>query len=270
MAIVELKDVIFRYPSGFQAINGISLSIEKGEKVAIIGENGAGKTTLAKMMNGLNRPSEGEVLINGKPTKDRTIANMSQDVAYVFQNPDDQICNRTLFSEITFTLKYNKECDEEEIKRRAKEVLKLVGMEGMEEVNPYDLSLAHRKLVTICSAVLQRPDAILLDEPTAGQDPHCLRIIENLIDHLHSKGITMVTITHDMDFVVRNFDRVVVLAHGNVIADSSPREIFWNKEVLEEAALHQPSISQLARKIGMPGNVLNVEEFTEEFVKGKR
>jgi len=267
MPVLELRHVSFSYPNGFQALKDINLTVEAGEKVAIIGENGAGKTTAAKMTNGLLRPTEGEVLVKGAPTRDKTVASISQDVGYVFQNPDDQICNQSIYKEITYTLRYNKACEPEEIDRRARDVLKLVGMEGMEENNPYDLSYSHRKFVTICSTILQDPEVVLLDEPTAGQDLACMERLAQIIDHLHQQGKAVVTITHDMEFVVRNFDRVVVMAHGNIIADGTPREVFWNFDVLKEAALHQPYVSALARAIGLPGNVLTVKEFAQAMME---
>ena len=267
MTALELKNVKFAYPNGFEALHGINLKIEQGEKVAIIGENGAGKTTMAKMTNGLLRPTSGEVLVNGQPTADKTVASISRHVGYVFQNPDDQICNQSIFKEVTYTLRYNKTCPPEEIQKRAETALDAVGMKGMEEVNPYDISFSHRKFVTIASVILQDPEVVLLDEPTAGQDKACLDRLANVIDMLHDQGKAVVTITHDMGFVVKNFDRVIVMAHGEVIADDTPRKIFWNLDVLKEAALSQPYISMLARRLRIPGKILAVEEFVDAMPK---
>lgn len=267
MTALELKDVRFSYPNGFEALCGLNLKVGQGEKVAIIGENGAGKTTMAKMTNGLLRPASGEVLVNGQPTAGRTVAAISRNVGYVFQNPDDQICNQSIFKEITYTLRYNKTFPPEEIRRRANEVLELVGMGGMGETNPYDISFSHRKFVTIASVILQDPDIVLLDEPTAGQDRVCMERLADVIDMLHGQGKAVITITHDMSFVVRHFDRVVVMAHGEIIADASPREIFWDMDILKEAALSQPYISALAYRLGLPGNVLTVDEFIDAVAK---
>lgn len=267
MPALELKNVNFSYPNGFQALKGLNLRVEPGERVAVIGENGAGKTTMAKMTNGLLRPTEGEVLVNGRTTAGQTVATISNHVGYVFQNPDDQICNQSIYQEITYTLRYHKTFPNEKIQELAQNALKQVGMEGMEEINPYDLSFSHRKFVTICSVILQNPEIVLLDEPTAGQDLACMNRLAQIIDYLESKGTTVLTITHDMEFVVRNFHRVVVMAHGNIIADGTPREIFWNFDVLKEAALHQPYISELASGIGLPGQVLTVDEFLAEMKK---
>lgn len=267
MTALELRNVKFAYPNGFEALHGISLKIEQGEKVAIIGENGAGKTTMAKMANGLLRPTSGEVLVNGQPTADQTVASISRHMGYVFQNPDDQICNQSIFKEVTYTLRYNKTFPPEEIQRRAVDALDAVGLRGMEEVNPYDISFSHRKFVTIASVILQDPSMVLLDEPTAGQDRVCLDRLANVIDMLHDQGKAVVTITHDMGFVIRNFDRVIVMAHGRIIADQTPREVFWNFDVLKEAALHQPYISMLAHQLNLPGKILTVEEFIDAIAK---
>lgn len=119
MNILEIENVNFAYPDGFEAVKNLNLTIKQGEKVAIIGENGAGKTTVSKLINGLLRPKSGEVRINGKSIKDKTVATIAREVGYVFQNPDDQICSRDIFSEITYSLRYNKLFSTEEIEKRA-------------------------------------------------------------------------------------------------------------------------------------------------------
>lgn len=155
MTALELKNVKFAYPNGFEALHGINLKIGQGEKVAIIGENGAGKTTMAKITNGLLRPTSGEVLVGEQPTVNKTVAAISRHVGYVFQNPDDQICNQSIFKEVSYTLRYNKTYPPDEIRKRTEAALDVVGMKGMEEVNPYDISFSHRKFVTIASVILQ-------------------------------------------------------------------------------------------------------------------
>lgn len=261
MPILELDHVGFSYPNGFCAVKDLCLRVEPGEKIAVIGENGAGKTTTAKLINGLLRPTEGEVRILGKSTAKRTVASIASEVGYVFQNPDDQIFNKDIYSEITYTLRYNKVCPPDEIERRAADALDLVGLADKSEENPYDLSYSHRKFVTICSVILQDPAMVILDEPTAGQDLACLKRIGEIVDFLQSRGKAVLTITHDMEFVAKHFDRVVVMAHGNIIADGTPREIFWNADVLKEAALHPPYIGLLARELGLDGQALTIDEF---------
>lgn len=263
MPMFELDHVGFAYPNGFQAIRDVSLTVNPGEKIAIIGENGAGKTTTAKLINGLLRPTTGEVRINGEPTTKRTVASIASDVGYVFQNPDDQICNKDIYSEITYTLRYNKTFSPEEIKSRALDALRIVGLSDKCDENPYDLSYSHRKFVTICSVILQDPELVILDEPTAGQDLACMKRIGEIVDYLQGKGKAVMTITHDMEFVVNNFNRVIVMAHGNIIADTNAREIFWNEDILKEAALHPPYVGLLAKELGIQKQVLTVKEFIE-------
>lgn len=262
MAYMEIKDATYTYDNGFQAIRGLNISVDRGEKVAIIGENGAGKSTMAKLMNGLLRPTTGDVVIDGMNTRDYTTAQIAKKVGYVFQNPDDQIFNNTVFSEVSYTPRYYK-LGEAEIERRVSEALELTGLSGMRDVNPYDLSYSHRKFVTIAAVLAMDCQAIILDEPTAGQDKAGMDRLAAIISVLEAAGKIVLTISHDMEFVVRNFERTIVMAHGNKIADGNKREIFWELDKLREAALHQPYISQLAHETGMKEHVITVEGFLD-------
>ena len=160
MAYLELRDVYFEYPSGHVAVEGVSISADLGEKIAIIGENGAGKTTTAKLMNGLLKPTKGEVLINGVSTKGKTTAMIARKVAYVFQNPDDQIFNQEVLAEISYTPRYFK-VDEETVNKRLKKAVKLTGLKPYINENPYNLSYSYRKFVTIAAAIAADPDVFL-------------------------------------------------------------------------------------------------------------
>ena len=262
MAYMEIKEVSFSYPNGFQAISGLNISIERGEKVAIIGENGAGKTTTAKLLNGLLRPTSGDIIVDGMNTKDYTTAQISKKVGYVFQNPDDQIFNNDVYSEVAYTPKYYK-LGAEEIEKRVSRALELTGLQKQRETNPYDLSYSHRKFVTIAAVLAMDCDVIILDEPTAGQDMAGMDQLATIISALESEGKIVITITHDMEFVVRNFERTIVMAHGNKIADGHKKEIFWQLDTLKEAALHQPYISQLANEVGMDANPITIDEFID-------
>lgn len=262
MALIEVKNVSFEYPGGFKAISDLSLNIDANEKIAIIGENGAGKTTLARLINGLLRPTQGDVIINGRNTKDYTTAQIASQVGYVFQNPDDQIFNKDVNTEILYTPRYLK-LPEEEITKRLDRVLNLVQLKDELLENPYDLSYSIRKFVTIGAVLAMETDVVILDEPTAGQDKIGMDKLDAIIRVLHEEGRTILTITHDMEFVVRNFDRTVVMADSRIIADADKREIFWQHDTLEKAALHQPYISQLANALAIPGLPLTVAEFIQ-------
>lgn len=262
MAYMEIKDVSFSYPNGFEALSDLNISIDRGEKVAIIGENGAGKTTTAKLFNGLLRPTKGDIIIDGMNTKEYTTAQVSKKVGYVFQNPDDQIFNKDVYSEVAYTPKYYK-LPEDEVERRVAKALELTGLTKRRETNPYDLSYSHRKFVTIAAVLAMDSEVVILDEPTAGQDKSGMDQLAEIISTLESEGKIIITITHDMEFVVRNFDRTIVMAHGNKIADGSKEEIFWQLDKLKEAALHQPYISQLALAAGMKEKPITIGAFID-------
>ncbi|KNF09740.1 ABC-type cobalt transport system, ATPase component [Gottschalkia purinilytica] len=260
MSYVILKDIVFAYPNGYVAVENVSMEIGKGESVAIIGQNGAGKTTTVKLMNGLTKPTKGDVIIDGWNTKDYTTAQMSKKVGYVFQNPDDQIFHNDVYSEIEFGPR-NLKLSEEEIKKNVDYAIEVTEIQDFLKDNPYNLPFSMRKFVTIASVIAMNTDVIILDEPTAGQDMVGMEMLARLIKSLKEKGKTVITITHDMEFVVRNFDRVIVMAHKNVIDDDDKRNIFWKHDILEEAGLKQPYISQLSKNLGINEKILDINDF---------
>ena len=269
MAFIELKDVSFSYPGDNLAVDHVSLAIERGEKVAIIGENGAGKTTTAKLINGLLRPFNGDVFVDGTNTKDVTAARIAAKVGYVFQNPDDQIFNKDVWHEVSYSPRYFK-LDDKEIERRVARALHLTGMEEFRDVNPYNLAFSTRKFVTIAAVLAMETDAIIFDEPTAGQDQAGLDQLSYMISELEKEGRSIITITHDMEFVVNNFDRTVVMADKHIIADGHNRDIFWQLDILKEAAVGQPCVSKLALELGITSEkIVRTEEFIDAIQNGK-
>lgn len=259
MNAIELVNVSFRYPNGFLAVEDVSMSFKNGESVAIIGQNGAGKTTTVKMMNNLYKPTSGTVLVNGKDTKDFTTAQISKEVGYVFQNPDDQIFQSNIEKEVKYTLKANN-IPEEEGNKWFKLAVELTGLKDYLENNPYNMPLSTRKFITIASVIAYNPDVIIMDEPTAGQDSIGLRRLAEIIHTMQGLGKTIITITHDMEFVLENFDRVVVMANKRKIADGTARDVFWDPDVMEKAALKPPAICELAGKVGLPGKIIRDDE----------
>ena len=188
MSFVNINSVSFTYPDGTVAIDNISLSIEKGEKVAIVGQNGAGKTTAVKMMNGLLKPTSGDIVIDGWNTKDYTVAKMSRKVGYVFQNPMDQIFHNNVYDEIEFGPKkigYS----ESERKKLIETALELTELSVFSKENPYNLPYSIRKFVTIASIIAMDTDVIIMDEPTAGQDLKGIKILNNLIKKLWNEEV---------------------------------------------------------------------------------
>jgi len=247
---IELKNASFAYPGGFLANENLNLVIEPGERVAIVGQNGAGKTTAVKMMNGLHKPTVGDVFVDGENTKDFTTAHIARTVGYVFQNPDDQIFNQSVRAEIEYMPKYFK-LSADETKRRVDRAVELAGLEKYMKKNPFDIPYPIRKFVTIAAVLATEPKYVIFDEPTAGQDQRGNELLENMMVELQKEGIAVITITHDMEFVARNFDRVVAMAHRNILADGTPQDIFCNDQIVTEARLRRPQLGELSRMLGL-------------------
>lgn len=268
MGAIELKNVTFAYPNGFVANENLNLTINTGERVAIVGQNGAGKTTAVKLMNGLNRPTSGDVLVNGINTKDKTTAQIARTVGYVFQNPDDQIFNKDVITEIEYMPRYFK-LPEQEIKRRVERAVYLTSIDKYLKKNPFDIPYSIRKFVSIAAVLATETDYVIFDEPTAGQDLYGIQVLSRLMEVLESEGRTVITITHDMDFVADNFKRVVAMANKHIIADGDMRDIFWNESVVTESRIKKPQIGELAKDLNLPGNILFRNEFVE-MLKAKK
>ncbi|MCX2456021.1 energy-coupling factor ABC transporter ATP-binding protein [Lacticaseibacillus nasuensis] len=264
MKFIEVQGLSFDYPNGYRALNRINMTVDKGESVAIIGQNGAGKTTFVKMLNGLLKPSEGQVIVDGWNTTEHSTAELSHKVGYVFQNPDDQIFHSNVYDEIAFAPRTQK-LEEDAVDQIVQQVATVCGLDRALDDNPYDLPYSVRKFVAIASVMALNPSMIILDEPTAGQDKRGMQIIENIINHLIDGGKSVITITHDMEFTVRNFKRVIVMAQTKKIAEGTPGEIFWNFDVLTQAKLMQPYVSRVARETGVNGQVTNISGFVDTF-----
>lgn len=268
MAIIEFQDVSFSYPGGFTATEHVSFEIEKGQNIAIVGQNGAGKTTTVKMINGLLKPSEGAVLVDGMDTRDFTAAKLSRKAGYVFQNPDDQIFHNTVGAEIRFgpkVLGYDGEKAEGLIRFAAK----ITGLTSELEENPYNLPLSMRKFVTIASVLAMDTDILILDEPTAGQDQAGIKTLEEMMTVLKEQGKTMITITHDMEFVVNNFDHVFVMAHKNLLRTGRPGQIFADGALLEESMLKRPFVCDMAEQLKLGRHITTLEALADCLAGGR-
>lgn len=259
MTAVEIKDIYYDYNDGTKALKGIQLSIEPGERVAVIGENGSGKSTLSRNMNRLLKPTEGQVLINGVDTAKLTPAKVAWSIEYVFQNPNDQIFTSSVEAEISASLR-RKRLPEDEIERRVRDALDLTGLSGLRSHHPYDLSLTKRKFVAIASAIAMDGDTLILDEPTAGLDPGEKKRLANILDTLQNRGKTTITVTHDMDFVAEHFDRIVVMVRGQIRRVGGPEEIFYDEELVRAAKIEQPHIVQLMKNIPDAGNIVRLDD----------
>lgn len=262
MSKLEFKNVSFTYPNGFKAINDLNLVVNSSEKVAIVGQNGAGKSTCAKLMNGLLRPSSGEILLDGNNTKDMTTAQISRKVGYVFQNPNDQIFNSTVYDEVAFSLRALK-VDEDEMDKRVRQACEICELSEYLDDHPYDLPFSTRKFITIAITIANDCDIFIFDEPTAGQDAYSMSCLKRVIDHLHDLNKTIITITHDMEFVVENFDRVVVMSNKEIIKDADKKEVFDEDETLKKAYIQPPVVKRLCNSINLNEKLLSVDDFVD-------
>ncbi len=263
---LQVDGVSFAYPGGVEALRDVSLSVRAGEAVGIIGENGAGKTTLVKHLNGLLKPDEGRVLVEGHDTRDHTAAALARWVGLVFQNPDDQLFQSSVRKEVALGPR-NLGLDEAEVEERVAWALELVGMDGAGEQHPYDLGLSGRKLVAIAAVVAMDSPIVVLDEPTTGQDHAGVDVLTHVVRELRALGKTVVAISHDMDFIARNFPRVVTMAHAQVLLDGPVAEVFARPDVLAEAGVSTPLLGRLARRLGWEETPFTVEEFVEVLVR---
>lgn len=261
-ARVLVENVCFEYPGGIEALKGVSLAVGE-EAVAVIGRNGGGKTTLMKHLNGLLRPKSGRVLIEGEDIAPLSVAKVARRVALSFQNPDDQLFNRTVESEVAFGPR-NVGLDEQKAAANVNWALELFELEPYRKENPSDLSFSLRKRVAIASAAAMDTSILVLDEPTTGQDHHGIELLERLIRELRQRGKTVITVTHDMEFVARNFPRVVVIAEGLVRADGPCNVVFRDQEALALAQVAPPLAARLAADAGWEGEIHTFEKLNAE------
>ncbi|WP_139650564.1 energy-coupling factor ABC transporter ATP-binding protein [Raoultibacter phocaeensis] len=248
-AVLELIRASYVYgaqANGHAVVNDLSLSIHQGEFVAIIGENGAGKTTTSKLMNGLLKPTEGSVLVNGVPTTKLKTSAIAHAVGMLFQDPDRQICQNTVAEELAFGLKIRGLSDEEAGARVAR-ALEDFGFDG--ESAPFMLSRGERQLLALASVVVCEPDVLILDEPTTGLDyRECMHIMSR-IETLNRAGTTVVMISHDMELVFDFAKRVVAMAHGCIVADGAPEAVFRDRFVMAKASLVPPQMIELSLRL---------------------
>lgn len=262
---IEIESLVYRFPSGVTALNGVSLSIRAGEKVAIVGHNGAGKTTLVRHLNGMVKPTEGKVTVDGWNTAEHTTAQLATKVGYLFQNPDQQLFARTVRQDVEFGPR-NLGHPEPRRRELVTWALEATGLTARAEAHPYELSLSDRKRAALAAVLAMDTPIVVLDEPTTGQDHNAVQNIAALVETLHTQGKTLVAITHDMDFCAENFDRVISMSNGQVLADAPPDEAFANEEVVREAALESPQILRLTQALPLP-TTTNLNTFFENLTR---
>ncbi len=242
--MISVENVSFEYTGGPEVLHNVSLKINEGEFVAIMGENGAGKTTLVKMFNGLLKPTKGTISIDGVNTHEKSVAQLSRDVGLIFQNPDHQLFAETVAEELSFSLR-NFGFSEEVIERRVTSLLGSLDLEEYRKSSPFVLSGGERKRVALAAILAWDPKHVIMDEPTIGQDYMQKDRLRQFIRQLLTQGKTIVIVTHDVEFVAESKPRVVLLSRGEIVGDGTAASVLTNASLVERASLVLPQISTL-------------------------
>ena len=263
--LLEVRDLCFGYNKGQHTLQNVSFSIGKGEMVSIVGRNGAGKSTLSKLICGFETQDSGEIYLNGKDLKDENIRRRAKHIGYVMQNPNQMISKTMIYDEVAMALQ-GSGLTEEQIREKVDDTLKVCGLYPFRNWPVSALSFGQKKRVTIASVLVQDPELILLDEPTAGQDFRHYTDIMEFLQGLNTRGVTVVMITHDMHLMLEYTPRALVFCDGQLIADRSASAVLCDPELIERAALKETSLYTLANRCG----IAPAEDFVERFIAADR
>ena len=263
--IIEIRNLDFAYTNE-NILENINLTINKGEIISIVGPNGAGKSTLAKLMCGFIRPNRGEILIDGKDSKNLSIKEIADKIAFVLQNPNSMISKTMIYDEVAFGLRI-RGFEEEEIQKRVEEVLKICGLYPFRNWPISALSYGQKRRVTIASILILNPEVIILDEPTAGQDfSHYTAMMEFIRRLNRDLSLTILMISHDMHLIQEYTDRALVVCDKKILADLSPAELFSREKLIDQSNLAPTSLYKLGKKL----EALSALDFIESFIAYER
>jgi energy-coupling factor transport system ATP-binding protein len=268
---VAFKDVSFQYPGTDQrALDGISISVGKGEFVGIVGQNGAGKTTLVKHIISLLKPTAGQVIVGGRDLADESVEDMARTVGLALQNPDAQLFAMSVAEEVAFGCT-NLGLPQEEVAQRVDRALVATGLAEFREVYPFNLSFGDRRKLSVAAVVSMEPEVLIFDEPTTGQDFKGRRELADIAKWLNEMGRTVLMVTHDMDLIAEYTQRLIVMGSGRVLLDGPTAEVFQQVETLAETFITPPQVTQLAQALaeyGVSGNILVADELVQ-ILKGR-
>ena len=263
--LLRAEGIDFTYEGGHHALRGIDAIVHKGEMLSIVGTNGAGKSTFSKVICGFELPQKGVLELSGTDLATLSIKERADHIGYVMQNPNQMISKTKIFDEVALGLR-NRGIPEEEIRPRVEETLKICCLYPFRNWPVSALSYGQKKRVTIASILVLKPEMILLDEPTAGQDLKHYTEIMDFLSELNSRGVTVVLITHDMHLMLEYTPRAIVFHAGRVIADKSAAEVLNSPEIVEAAHLKETSLYHLSALCG----IADPEEFTRRFIARDR
>ena len=257
---ILLEQVSFSYLPKTPVLRDISLRINAGERVALLGRNGCGKTTLARHLNGLLQPNHGHVRIGDWDTRTKPVAEMARHVGLLFQNPDDQLFKQNLWDEVAFGAR-NLGYPAAHVDELVGQALEWLALTDLRDANPYDLGYSQRKLVALASVIAMGTPMLVLDEPTAGLDGAEINLFVGALAKLSNAGKTIITISHDMDFVAEEFSRVICMDAGRVIFDGRTASAFGDQAVLSACGLDMPQVARLSTHFQQPKLALTPEAF---------
>jgi len=268
--IIDARGLAYSYDDGTAALKDVSLSIEKGERVAVVGPNGAGKSTLLHVLAGLKRPAAGTLRLFGEKLTRKNDSELRARLGMLFQDPDDQIFMPRVWDDVAFG-PINRGLDEKQVRRRVGNALEAAGLSGYDERAPHHLSYGEKKRVAFAGVLAMEPEMLLLDEPTANLDPRNRRDLLKMVDRLNKHGTTVVTATHDMGAIAELADRVYVLDR-TIVREGTVRQIFMDPALLESHDLEIPEITRLFRLLRYfgydPQNLpLSVDQAIAELTK---
>lgn len=245
--IIEVENLCYTYDGNDErALDGMDLKIRRGRKVAFLGGNGSGKSTFFLCLNGIRRPDDGRILIDGTPVKytRKGLLDLRRKVGIVFQEPDDQLFSASVYQEISFGL-MNLGVDEAEAEREVERVIEELGITPFQDRPAHALSGGQKKLVAIADILVMHPEVMILDEPTAALDPKHTRIVQDIIGKLTESGITVLMATHDMDYAYGWADEIVLMHEGKVLRSGPSAEVCSDRQALEKTNLEMPSVLRL-------------------------
>lgn len=256
-SVVEVKDVEFSYPGGVKALGGVNFRILRGERVAILGPNGSGKSTLILLMAGLLTPEKGEIKVFDEKTSSKGFQKLRQRIGIVFQDPDDQLFTQSVIEDIEYGPK-NLRLPENDIKNRSGHVLEKMGIRHLRDRSPHRLSFGEKKKVSLATALVMKPELLILDEPTANLDLTSRRGLIGTLNELNDAGTTLVISTHDVEAVPELADRVIVISHGSLLGEGGTSKVLQDLKLLESAGLEPPAIVKLFTELKSLGLIRDV------------
>ncbi len=269
---VETEQLSYTYEGNQKkALDTVSLKLGRGKKIAFMGGNGSGKSTFFLCLNGILRPGEGRVLIDGSPVEytRKGLLEVRQKVGIVFQEPDDQLFSASVFQEISFGI-LNLGVDEERAREEVENVICRLGITPFRDRPAHALSGGQKKLVAIADILVMHPKVLILDEPAASLDPKHRKLVRSIVESLAEEGLTILMATHDVDYAYAWADEVVLLNEGKVLRQGSPRQVFGDEAAMEQANLELPAVMRLYRRMrekGMLSREMEPPKTMEELLR---